>query len=76
VKEKKYLLNQPSTTNRERKTMKRETDEMKTIKELQKIDENVSNYIDNTLDFLMKYGMSEQEASISIIKQFKRVLNN
>ena len=49
--------------------MKNETKEMKTIKELKKIDENVSDYIDNTLDFLMKYGMSEQEASISIIKQ-------
>ena len=48
---------------------------MKTIKELKKIDENVSDYIDNTLDFLMKYGMAEQEASISIIKQFKRVLS-
>ena len=55
--------------------MKIETDEMKTIKELRKMDENVSEYIDNTLDFLMKYGMSEQEASISIIKQFKRVLS-
>ena len=56
--------------------MKRETDEMKTIEELKKIDENVSDYIDNTLDFLMKYGMSEQEASISIIERFKIVLNN
>jgi hypothetical protein len=55
--------------------MKNETKEMKTIKEMKKIDENVSDYIDNTLDFLMKYGMSEQEASISIIKQFKRVLS-
>ena len=55
--------------------MKNETKEMKTIKELKKIDENVSDYIDNTLDFLMKYGMSEQEASISIIQQFKRVLS-
>ena len=50
--------------------------EIKIIEELRKIDKNVSEYIANTLDFLMKYGMSEQEASISIIKQFKRVLNN
>ena len=50
--------------------------EIKIIEELRKIDKNVSEYIDNTLDFLMKYGMSEQEASISIIKQFKKVLNN
>ena len=56
--------------------MKKETKEMKIIEELKKIDGNVSDYIKNTLDFLMNYGMSEQEASISIIKQFKKVLNN
>ena len=52
------------------------TEEMKKLNELKKLDQGVDDYIEITLDHLMEYGMSEQEASISIIKRFKRVLNN
>ena len=53
-----------------------DTEEMKKLNELRKLDEGVADYIEITLNLLMEYGMSEQEASISIIKRFKRVLNN
>ena len=54
--------------------MKEDTDEMKIINEMKKVDENISNYIDNTMSFLMKYGMSQQDACVSIIKQFNKIL--
>ena len=52
------------------------TEEMKKLNELKKLDQGVDDYIEITLDHLMEYGMSEQEASKAIIKRFKRVLNN
>ena len=53
-----------------------DTEEMKKLNELRKLDEGVADYIEITLNLLMEYGMPEQEASKSIIKRFKRVLNN
>ena len=53
-----------------------DTEEMKKLDELRKLDQGVDDYIEITLNLLMEYGMSEQEASISIIERFKRVLNN
>ncbi len=51
------------------------TEEMKKLDELRKLDQGVDDYIEITLNQLMDYGMSEQEASKAILNRFKRVLS-
>ena len=52
-----------------------DTEEMKKLNELKKLDQGVDDYIEITLNQLMDYGMSEQEASKAILNRFKRVLS-
>jgi hypothetical protein len=51
------------------------TEEEKKLNELRKLDQGVADYIEITLDHLMDYGMTHQQASKAIIEKFKRVLN-
>ena len=51
------------------------TEEMKKLDELRKLDQGVDDYIEITLNQLMDYGMSEQDASNAILNIFKRVLS-
>ena len=50
------------------------TKEYLTIQELKKVSDDVETYIDTTVELLMEYGMSEQDAFISIIKRFNKIL--
>ena len=54
--------------------MEEHTKEYLTIQELKKVSDDVETYIDTTVELLMEYGMSEQDAFISIIKRFNKIL--
>ena len=46
------------------------TEEEKKLNELRKLDEGVADYIEITLDHLMGYGMTHQQATKAIIEKF------
>ena len=54
--------------------MRNETKEYKMIVELKSVHYELENYIDDTVKTLMDYGMTEQEAFVSIIKRFKKII--
>jgi len=54
--------------------MGEETKEKRMIQELREVHIDLELYIDNILKLLMDYGMSEQEAFISIINRFKNII--
>jgi|TARA_R100001244_G_scaffold46665_1_gene41690 hypothetical protein len=56
------------------KIMGEETKEKRMIQELREVHIDLELYIDNILKLLMDYGMSEQEAFISIINRFKNII--
>jgi|15BtaG_2_1085339.scaffolds.fasta_scaffold24227_4 hypothetical protein len=51
-----------------------ETEETRMIQELKEVHLDLELYIDNILNLLMDYGMSEQEASVSVIKRLKKII--
>ena len=55
--------------------MRIETKEDVLINELRQVHESMENYINDTLELLMNYGMSEQDAKKSIIKKLKSFFN-
>ena len=55
--------------------MRNETKEDKIIAELCDVHESMENYINDTLELLMNYGMSEQDAKKSIIKKLNSFFN-